>query len=60
MYFKQQEGMMHCPIYDREKFGAGDRFTGPGVVEEWDSTIVVLPGQSLEVDRYGNLMIYAK
>lgn len=60
VYFKQHEGVVHCPIYDREKFGAGDRFTGPGVVEEWDSTIVVLPGQSLEVDQYGNLMIYAK
>jgi N-methylhydantoinase A len=60
VYFKKHEGMVSCPIYDREKFGAGDKFAGPGVVEEWDSTIVVLPGQSLEVDQYGNLIIYAK
>jgi N-methylhydantoinase A len=50
-------GEVDCPIYAREKLGAGDRFCGPAIVEEWDSTTVVLRGQSLEVDRYGNLII---
>ena len=38
--------------------GATDRvFTGPAIIEEWNSTTIVHPGQHLEVDAYGNLTI---
>ena len=57
VYFKETEGQVDCPVYDREKLGGGDRFNGPAIIEEWSSTIIVLPGQSLEVDAYGNLVI---
>ncbi|MFQ5662615.1 MAG: hydantoinase/oxoprolinase family protein [Terriglobia bacterium] len=57
VYFKEAEGWVSCPVYDREKLGGGDRFKGPAIVEEWSSTIIILPGQSLEVDAYGNLII---
>lgn len=57
VYFKNADGEVDCPIYDRGKLGAGDRFEGPAVIEEWNSTIVVNPGQQLHVDAYGNLMI---
>jgi N-methylhydantoinase A len=59
VYFKQSDGTVQIPIYDRERLGSGDRFDGPGIVEEWSSTIVVFPGQALEVDRFGNLIIHA-
>ena len=57
VYFKNEDGEVDCPIYDRGKLGAGDRFEGPAVIEEWNSTVVVNPGQQLHVDAYGNLMI---
>ena len=57
VYFKNADGEVDCPIYDRGKLGAGDRFEGPAVIEEWNSTVVVNPGQQLHVDAYGNLMI---
>ena len=57
VYFKNADGEVDCPIYDRGKLGAGDRFDGPAVIEEWNSTVVVNPGQQLHVDAYGNLMI---
>ncbi len=44
-------------IFDRTQLGNGDRITGPAIVEEWNSTTVVLPGQVLDVDRFGNLNI---
>jgi N-methylhydantoinase A len=44
-------------IYDRARLGAGDRFAGPAVVEQFDSTTVVLAGQSAAVDDYGDLII---
>ncbi len=58
VYFRETEGWVDCPIYDREKLGGGDKFKGPAIVEEWSSTIIVLPGQALEVDRYGNLVMH--
>ncbi len=58
VYSKQAKGRIRCPLYDREKLGAGDAFQGPAIVEEWSSTVIVLPEQTLEVDRYGNLVIH--
>ena len=50
-------GIHSAQIYDREKLGAGAVFDGPAIVEEAGSTTVVFPGQSVEVDQFGNLHI---
>jgi N-methylhydantoinase A len=44
-------------IYDRGALRPGNRFAGPAVVTEFDSTTVVLPGYVAEVDRYSNILI---
>ncbi|MEZ4521354.1 MAG: hydantoinase/oxoprolinase family protein [Thermomicrobiales bacterium] len=50
-------GRIKVPVYQRESLLAGQRFDGPAVIEQMDSTTFVLDGQSVTVDRYGNLMI---
>jgi N-methylhydantoinase A len=45
------------PVYARAKLGAGHRVAGPAIVEQYDSTVVVFPGQQAETDGYGNLLI---
>jgi N-methylhydantoinase A len=45
------------PVYDRALLPAGGRINGPAVVEEFGSTTVVFPGQTLEVDPHGILVI---
>jgi N-methylhydantoinase A len=45
------------PIYDRSTLPAGFRLDGPAVVEEFGSTTVVFPGQWLEVDERGILIV---
>jgi N-methylhydantoinase A len=45
------------PIYVRSALLAGNRIAGPALVEEHASTTVLLPGDRLEVDAYGNLVI---
>jgi N-methylhydantoinase A len=45
------------PIYDRGALRPGNRFAGPAIVTEFDSTTVVLPGYVAEVDRYSNILI---
>jgi N-methylhydantoinase A len=44
-------------VYDRARLGAKDRIAGPAIVEQYDSTTVVLAGQTLSVDEFGNLVI---
>jgi N-methylhydantoinase A len=48
---------IECPVYDRPKLRAGASIPGPLIVEEWTSTTLVLPGQRMYVDEYGNLLI---
>ncbi|MEL7297218.1 MAG: hydantoinase/oxoprolinase family protein, partial [Pseudomonadota bacterium] len=47
-------------IYDRSKLRAGDAFDGPAIVVEMDSTALVLPEHTANVDDYGNILIYPK
>jgi len=44
-------------IYDRAALRAGDRVAGPAIVMEMDSTTLILPGHTGEVDRVGNILI---
>jgi N-methylhydantoinase A/oxoprolinase/acetone carboxylase beta subunit len=36
---------------------AGNRLEGPAIVNQYDSTTVVPPGLSAQVDRFGNIVI---
>ena len=45
------------PVYDRALLPPGFRLDGPAVVEEFGSTTVVFPGQQLEVDPHGILIV---
>jgi N-methylhydantoinase A len=44
-------------VYDRTRLRADDQIEGPAIVEQYDSTTVVLAGQMLRVDQLGNLVI---
>ncbi len=44
-------------IYDRSKIGIEAIVPGPCIVQEMDSTTVILPGHSATVDSVGNLLI---
>ena len=45
------------PIYRRESLLAGHCIEGPAIVEQLDSTTVLLPGQIALTDRFGNLVV---
>ena len=45
------------PIFDGPALVAGQTVTGPAIVEEPFTTIVVYPGQRATVDRFGNYAI---
>ena len=51
---------IETPIYDRAVLPAAHRIEGPCVVEEFGSTTVVWPGQWLEVDGHGIMLVREK
>ena len=55
-----ESGWRVCPIYERSLLSAGASFDGPAIVPEFDSTTVVLPGYTAEMDRYFNILINPK
>jgi len=57
IYLPEEDGFVPCAIFDRDKLVAGHRFNGPAIVEQMDSTTLVLPGQKAVVDRHLNLIL---
>ena len=57
VWFPEAGAFVHTPVYDREKLRPGNRFAGPAVVEQMDTTTVVLPGMHAWVDPYLNLIL---
>jgi N-methylhydantoinase A len=45
------------PVYDRAALVPGQTFDGPAIVEQFDSTTILHPGDRLRVDGAGNLII---
>jgi N-methylhydantoinase A len=46
-----------CPVYDRARLDVGHRFTGPAIVEQMDSTTLLLPSDTCAVDGMRNLIV---
>jgi N-methylhydantoinase A len=57
VYFVEDGAFLETDLYQRERLGAGETFSGPAIVEQMDSTVVVPPGATVEVERTGNLLI---
>ena len=56
-YFPEHRRPMRTPVFDRYLLRPGDRFPGPAIVEERESTAVVGPGGRFEIDDGGNLVM---
>lgn len=46
------------PLHDRRRLVPGATLRGPAIIDQYDSTTVVLPGHRLDVDDHGNLLIW--
>jgi N-methylhydantoinase A len=50
-------GFHDTPVYDRASMVPGFRINGPAIVEEFGSTTVAFPGQHIDVDPHGILIV---
>ena len=48
---------LDAAVYTRAAFGAGDKVSGPAIIEQPDSTTGLPPGAAATVDTYLNLII---
>jgi N-methylhydantoinase A len=55
--FYYEQDWHDASIYEREKLGVGTVVDGPAIIQEMDSTTLVLPGHNATVDSVGNLLI---
>lgn len=51
------EGTHEADIYDGEKLLPGMSFTGPAIIEDSGSTVVIHPGNRVSIDAYRNIHI---
>ena len=46
-----------CPVYQRERLDVGLVLHGPAILDQFDCTTVVCPGQTARVDAWKNIII---
>jgi N-methylhydantoinase A len=51
------EGVQQAAIYDNEKLEPSMRISGPAIIEDPGTTIVVFPADEVVIDRLGNIHI---
>ncbi|HET6368484.1 MAG TPA: hydantoinase/oxoprolinase family protein, partial [Pseudomonadales bacterium] len=56
-YFREAGGFVPTAVYDQRRLGVGDTVSGPAVVEEEGSTLVIGPGAIARVAPSGNLVM---
>ena len=52
-----EQGWQETPVYHREPLNPGSVIQGPALLEQMDSTIVLEPDDTMEVDPFGNLIL---
>ena len=50
-------GSVTTRLYDRENLRTGDQISGPAIVLQMDTTVVITPGWTGTADDYGNLVL---
>ena len=53
----RETGTVSLSVFDRDRLAAEEVVQGPAAIEDAWSTTLVYPGQTLRVDKYGNLHI---
>jgi len=56
-YFEEAGGFVETPVYARARLAPGTRLAGTALIEEAESTAVIGPNASVEVDPFGNLIM---
>jgi N-methylhydantoinase A len=53
-----EDGWLSTPIFDRDRLPLNSEFLGPAILEQLDATTVIHPGDRVQVDALGNVIIH--
>lgn len=53
-----EDGWFSTPVFDRDRLPLGSELLGPAILEQLDATTVVQPGDRVQVDGLGNVIIH--
>lgn len=57
VYFEECDGYVETNVYDRNLIGVGEEIQGPCIIEQLDSTVVVPPNVTAQMDEYRNIIL---
>lgn len=57
VHFEEAGGFVSTPIYDRTAVPVKSEISGPAIVEQLDSTVVIPPEFTAKVDEYRNIIM---
>jgi len=57
VYIPEAGGLTACPVHDRYRLGPGMAVRGPAILEERETTVVLLPDDEARVDAYASLIV---
>ncbi|KMY55558.1 hydantoinase [Bacillus sp. FJAT-27231] len=57
VYFEEADGFIETAVYDRVKIPVLSEFSGPAIIDQLDSTVVVPPYCTVKVDEYRNIIM---
>ena len=59
VYFDEYGEYIDTPVVRRVELGVGEKLEGPAIVEQDDSTLILLPGHTASLDDAGNIIVSA-
>ena len=57
--FDANPARLDTPVYDWDRMQPGHKVSGPALIDDKTTTVLVLPGFTCEVDPYRNLVLHA-
>lgn len=57
VWLTEAGGWTRTALFDRASLSPGDQIKGPAIVEQMDSTTLILPEQTASTDAYANIII---
>jgi N-methylhydantoinase A len=57
VFFEEKNDFIETPIFNGQMLISGNKIEGPAVIEEPDTTIVVIPNSRCFIDKYNNYIL---
>ena len=58
--FDGNSKQVETPVYDWDRMAPGHTLTGPALIDDKTTTVLVVPGFNCEVDAHHNLVMRAR